>query len=341
MELLETTPSSLSFIKPLSFHISSNAIFGTLSILGLVLFTYLGNRYLNTDKETSNQYYTKTEETILGTPNLKLTTEKGQSNIIYGFWNGDLSSTYLLIDLLLQDKVIQPLYIERYTILKSLEYDNLAKLTKQYTATLQDNKANKNNKTNKTNINANGNANSNSNPEKEKDTIKIKKYLEDVARIKKNQANEITQLEIFRKIILKQYPEFQKNFLPTQYITTITKDLQHTSNFFSILKNISPLYYNGIEFLEQVSRFLKYYKPVANTKKSKDVQSRILLGYTKDNKNMELVNKILIEIQNSNTKSILENVNIEIPLKDINNDDVKYLAVNFFPNDIMKYFKQR
>ena len=335
MELLETTPSS--FIKPLSFHISSNAIFGTLSILGLGLFTYLGNRYLNTDKETSNQYYTKTEETILGTPNLKLTTEKGQSNIIYGFWNGDLSSTYLLIDLLLQDKVIQPLYIERYTILKSLEYDNLVKLTKQYNDILQNNKATRNSGNN---INS-GNSNLRKEKDKDKEYIKIKKYLEDVARIKKNQANEITQLEIFRKIILKQYPEFQKNFLPTQYITTITKDLQHTSNFFSILKNISPLYYNGIEFLEQVSRFLKYYKPVANTKKSKDVQSRILLGYTKDNKNMELVNKILIEIQNSNTKSILENVNIEIPLKDINNDDVKYLAVNFFPNDIMKYFKQR
>ena len=115
MELLETTSS---FIKPLSFHISSNAIFGTLSILGLGLFTYLGNRYFNTNKDTSNQYYTRTEETILGTPNLKLTTEKGCSNIIYAFWNGDLSSTYLLIDLLLQDKVIQPLYIERYTILE-------------------------------------------------------------------------------------------------------------------------------------------------------------------------------------------------------------------------------
>lgn len=338
MELLETTTSSLSFIKPLSFHISSNAIFGTLSILGLGLFTYLANRYLNTNKDTSNQYYTKTEETILGTPNLKLTTEKGCSNIIYAFWNGDLSSTYLLIDLLLQDKVIQPLYIERYTILKSLEYDNLAKLTKQYTDILKDNKANKNNKNN-TNTNDKPIGDGNPEKEKEKDTIKIKKYLEDVARIKKNQANEITQLEIFRKIILKQYPEFQKNLLPTQYITTITKDLQHTSNFFSILKNISPLYYNGIEFLEQVSRFLKYYKPVANKKTGKDAQNRILLGYTKDNKNMELVSKILNELFNE--KSILEDVNLEIPLKDISNDDVKYLAVNFFPNDIMKYFKQR
>ena len=150
-------------------------------------------------------------------------------------------------------------------------------------------------------------------------------------------------MEIFRKIILKQYPEFQQNFLPTQYITTITKDLQHTSNFFSILKNISPLYYNGIEFLEQVSRFLKYYKPVANTKTSKNAQSRILLGYTKNNKNIELVNKILNENFNtkSDEKSILEDVNLEIPLKDISNDDVKYLAVNFFPNDIMKYFTQK
>lgn len=343
MEQFATTSSS--FIKPLSFHISSNAIFGTLSILGLGLFTYLTNRYLNTDKETTNQYYTKTEESIPGAPNLNLTTGIGLNNIVYIFWNGDLNSTYLLIDLLLQDKVIQPLYIERYTILKSLEYDNLVKLTKQYNDILHNNKDNKDNR----------NAYSNT---------KIKKYLEDVARIKNNQTNEITQLEIFRKIILKQYPEFQKNLLPTQYITTITKDLQHTSNFFNILKTISPLYYNGIEFIEQITRFIKYYKPIKKTNyktnysvendilqnritQNRITQNRILLGYTKDNKNIDLINKIFNTIPNTipNTifdmipnikKSILEDIKIEIPLKDISNQDVKYLAANLFSNDIIK-----
>jgi len=72
-----------------------------------------------------------------------------------------------------------------------------------------------------------------------------------------------------------------------------------------------------------------------------------LLGYTKDNKNIDLINKIFDTTPNTipNTipniipiakKNILEDVKIEIPLKDISNDDVKYLASNFCPNDIMK-----
>ena len=160
-----------SFIKPLSFHISQNQIFAGISILGLGLFTYLTNRYLNTTKETTNQYYTKQTEIILGAPNINLlTTENGNKQIVYLFWNGDINSTYLLIDLLLQDKVIQPLYIERYTILKSLEYQNLENLTKQYSEY----------NANKKIIELTESIN------QIKKIKKIKEYLEDVAKIKKN-----------------------------------------------------------------------------------------------------------------------------------------------------------
>jgi hypothetical protein len=289
---------------------------------------------MNTDNKTSNQYYTKSEESILGTPNLTLTTQKGQSEIIYIFWNGNMSSSYLVIDLLLQDKPIQPLYIERYTILKTLEHDNLEILTKQYKEYKQREKDTQDKLYNISH-------------EQNKYFINIKQYLEDVARIKKKQMNETTQLEIFRQIILKQYPEFQQNFLPTQYITTITKDLEHTSNFFSILKDISPQYYNGIELLEQVTRFLKYYKPICNIANTTNTANsinatnltnptsltgpRIIMGYTKDSKNIELVNKILL---NAN---ILD-IKIDIPLQDIDNNTIKYVNVKFFPNNIMKYF---
>jgi len=303
-----------SFIKPLSFHISQNQIFAGISILGLGLFTYLTKRYLNTEKETTNQYYTKQTEIILGAPNINLLTETGQQQIIYLFWNGDINSTYLLIDLLLQDKIIQPLYIERYTILKSLEYHNLEILTKQYNEY----------KANKKIIELDENIN------QIKKIKKIKEYLEDVAKIKKKQTYEITQLELFRNIINKQYPEFKQNLLPTQYITTITKDLDHSSKFFEVLKTISPLYYNGIEFLEQVLRFIKHHKAI---KSIKSQHSRILLGYTKDSKNADLVNKIL-------ARNILDNIKIELPLTDMTNNDIKYLSANILPNNILKYFNQ-
>jgi hypothetical protein len=234
----------------------------------------------------------------------------------------------------LQDKPIQPLYIERYTILKTLEHDNLEILTKQYKEYKQREKDTQDKLYNISH-------------EQNKYFINIKQYLEDVARIKKKQMNETTQLEIFRQIILKQYPEFQQNFLPTQYITTITKDLEHTSNFFSILKDISPQYYNGIELLEQVTRFLKYYKPICNIANTTNTANsinatnltnptsltgpRIIMGYTKDSKNIELVNKILL---NAN---ILD-IKIDIPLQDIDNNTIKYVNVKFFPNNIMKYF---
>jgi hypothetical protein len=335
--------SPLSFIKPIAFEISRNVIFGGVSILGLGLFTYLAKRYLNTDNKTTNQYYTKSCETMQ-MPNLTLTDNKhNRQNIIYVFWNGDISSSYLLVDLLLQDKIIQPLYVEKYTILKALEYNNLEKLTKQYIANTNANAKISGLKDTTTNAKISGLKDTTANAKISglKDTTanaKIKQYLEDIARIKKNQINEMTQLEIFRKIILNQYPEFQSNLLPTIYITTIAKDLEYTLNFFSILKEISPLYYNGIEFLEQITRFIKYYKPINEpinepiNKTINKTNPRILIAYTKDSININLINKILIS-----NKLILDN-KIEIPLKDIDNKNIMFLASNL-PNDIIKYFK--
>lgn len=305
-----------SFIKPITFHLSQNTIFAGLTFLGLGLFTYLTKRYLKTENETTNQYYTKPQENVLGIPNITLTKNPGQ--IIYIFWNGDLSSTYLLIDLLLQDKIIQPLYIERYTILKNLEYENLENMTREYNLMAKNNysrEANENNKKFK----------------------KIKSYLEDVARIKKKQTTEITQLEFMRKIIIKQYPEFQNNFLPTQYITTINKDLPHTTKFFEILKKIAPPEYTGIEFYEQITRFIKHYKPLINLTKDKDkinIKPRIILGYTRDTYNINLIRKI------GKSLDIDIDIDIEIPLREIDNASVKFLATNTINSDILRYLIQ-
>ena len=86
------------------------------------------------------------------------------------------------------------------------------------------------------------------------------------------------------------------------------------------------MYYNGIEFLEQALRFTKHF-----TKQNNNSSPRILIGYSRDSKNIDLVKKILARIGNK----------LELPLQDINNQDVSYLAVNFFPNDIMQYFKSK
>jgi hypothetical protein len=296
--------SSQSLINITSQLLKNNFMFPVVSILGLTLFTYLIKRYLDTEKKTNNQYYIKTDEQLSVIPNITLTTTSGLNNIIYIFWNGDLNSTYLLIDLLSQEKIVQPLYVERYTILKSLEYDNLEKMTKHYISIK-----------NTSNINTPVNK-------------KIKQYLEDIAKIKHNQNNETSQLTLFRKIIIKQYPEFQSNFLPTQYITTITKDLEYTSEFFNILKTLNPIHYNGIEFLEQILRFIKHFNM-----SQKKTSSRILIGYSKDSKNIELIKNIK-NILNTNNITSQNNNNLEMPLQDITNKDISYLSINIFPNNM-------
>ena len=236
-------------------------------------------------------------------PDLDINTINDNKPITYIFWNGDVGSTYLIIDLLLQDKIVQPLYIERYTIIRALEGERLKNLV---------------------NIKKNSNIKQNIN-----DDI----FLKQISILKHSQDYEIKQVEILRLIILAQYPEFRNNFLPTTYITTIAKDLEYTSQFYNTLKELSPVFYDGIEFIEQVVRFLKHYNNILGSSldTSNIIKSRIILGCNKEYKNLDL----LIKLQK---KGLV--VGIDFPIIDMDVKTVKFMAVEFFPNDIMKYFLQ-
>jgi hypothetical protein len=273
----------------LIFRITKNQLFGVTSILAIAGFTYLAKRYLSNIEKSTNKYYTKPNE-IITTPNLNILKPSVDNNYnesskhIFIFWNGDDSSTYLLIDLLQQDYIIQPLYIERFTIIKQLEGSKLEALARQY---------------------------------KDKPASNQYKFLQDIAKIKKNQTNELTQLDIKRSMILNKFNQFQHNLLPTIYITTIAKDMDFTSSFFIALKEHQPMYYDGIEFLEQVIRFLKNYTSSRG--------KRIILGYNTDSKNMVLIREMLKKIQqgiidNNDIKSI----KIDIPLENVSSSELKF-----------------
>lgn len=269
----------------LIFRITKNQLFGVTSILAIAGFTYLAKRYLSNVEKSTNQYYIKpTEQITIPNLNVLKPSESETSKNVFVFWNGDDSSTYLLIDLLQQDYIIQPLYIERFTIIKQLEGTKLEALARQY---------------------------------KNKPETNQYKYLQDIAKTKKTQSNELTQLDTKRKIILNKYNQFQHNLLPTVYITTIAKDMDFTSSFFIALKEHQPMYYDGIEFLEQVIRFLNNY-PSSRDK-------RIILGYNKDSKNMILIRNMLKKIKQGviDNKEI-KNIKIDIPLEDVSSSELKY-----------------
>ena len=311
----------------ITLTLNKNHIWSGISIIGLGALTYLTNRYVNNTKKTKNQSYYKPSELIKGIPNLNYinntnntnsghntnsgkNTNSGQntnsghiSNIIYIFWNGDMNSTYILIDLLVQDKIIQPLYIERYTIIKDLEKDELENIIKKQ-------------KHHYTKDNTNQIFHSN--------------YLKNIVLLKKTQDYELKQLEILRLMILGKYPEFSNNLFPTTYITSIEKDLEMTSLFYNTLQNIKPIYYDGIDFIEQVLRYIKYSGYIKQSNNTNNtIIPRIILGCNKDYKNEKLLTN-LIDI---NIVTI-----IDFPLKNSDNDIVKKSCIHLFPNDIMKYF---
>ena len=319
----------------ITLTLTKNHLWSAISVIGLAGVTYLTNRYIKNTENTTNKTYYKPFEITNNINNINNLNNLIHANINYIFWNGDISSTYLLIDLLLQDKVIQPLYIERYTIIKELEKDKLESLARdniQDASRLKDSKGNYKNKNNT-------------------------KFLTNIASLKKDQEYEIKQIEILRLMILGQYPEFKNNLLPTTYITTIAKDLEYTSKFYNALLEIKPIHSNGIEFIEQVIRFLKYYDKIGKHKdenKKHNNVSRILLGINKDYKNRDLLitlakkNIININIDTNNTNNINninvsryeKNINLDMPIIDMDDKTVKFMAVEFFPNDIMQYFMQ-
>ena len=291
----------------ITLTLNRNHIWSGISLIGLGTLTYLTNRYMSNTKKTQNQSYYKPSELIKGIPNLNSNTNNTNTNnnIVYIFWNGDMNSTYILIDLLVQDKIIQPLYIERYTIIKELEKDELENIIKK-----QKQKQQK--------IDSIDNIHSN--------------YLKNIVLLKKTQDYELIQLEMLRLMILGKYPEFRTNFYPTTYITSIEKDLEMTSLFYNSLQNIKPIYYDGIDFIEQVLRYIKYsgYIKKSNTITiTNNTIPRIILGCNKDYKNDKLLKK-LIDI---NIVSI-----IDFPLKNSDNNILTNTCVTLFPNDIMKYF---
>ena len=298
----------------ITLSFSKNYIWAGLSTLGLGALTYFANRYNNNTIDTTNQTYYKPIETKNYNGNINinnLTTINGNKPITYIFWNGDVGSTYLIIDLLLQDKIVQPLYIERYTIIRTLEGERLINI-------LYNKKNSFLEKSRTKNIDENNNT----------------KFLKQISSLKHSQDYEIKQVEMLRLMILGQYPEFRNNFLPTTYITTIAKDLEYTSQFYNILKDMSPAFCDGIEFIEQVMRFLKHYSNILENSSldaSKIIKPRIILGCNKEYKNLELLKKL-------KNKSLV--FGIDFPIIDMDIKTVKYMAVEFFPNDIMKYFLQ-
>lgn len=311
----------------ITLTLNKNHLWTGLSFVGLGTFTYLTNRYLTNTKETSNQTYYKPCEVIKGIPNLTILNNTNKSNksnninnynntnttnnITYIFWNGDINSTYILLDLLLQDIIIQPLYIERYTIIKALEKDTLDTILK--------------------------NENKNNNGIQSNSNKKYDAYLKNIVLLKRKQDYELKQLEVLRLMIVSKYPEFKNNFLPTTYITSIAKDLEMTSHFFNTIKEIKPLYCDGIDFIEQVLRYIKYSGYIQNrneNNKNNNINnnvSRIILGCNKDYKNYDLV----LKLNNKNTNNI---VFIDMPLKEIDNIILKQRCNSFFSNDIMMYF---
>ena len=312
----------------ITLTLTKNHLWSALSIAGLAGVSYLTNRYVKNTEQTSNKTYYKPFEinniNNLAQQNTNINTNTNtNTNINYIFWNGDISSTYLLIDLLLQDKLIQPLYIERYTIIKELEKDKLESLARDTSSLkdkLKDIKGNYKNKNNTT-------------------------FLNSIAALKKAQQYEIKQIEILRLMILAQYPEFRNNLLPTTYITTIAKDLEYSSKFYNALLEIKPIHSNGIDLIEQVIRFLKYYDKIKSNSNNNNNNSvsRIILGCNKDYKNRELLIKLtkkniinIISIPNNN---ISENdISLDMPVFNMDNKTVKFMAIKFFPNDIMQYF---
>ena len=321
----------------ITLTLRKNHLLTALSIAGLAGVTYLTNKYVKNTEQTTNQTYFKNNENIYANHiqsqfiNSDFNTINNNNNnntinintinnnnIIYIFWNGDIASTYLLIDLLLQDKVIQPLYIERYTIIKELEKDKLEYLARD----------NKQEKTQDTTIlkNKQGEYKNKNNT----------KFLKNISDYKKKQEYESKQLEILRLMILAQYPEFRKNLLPTTYITTISKDLEYTSKFYNTLKEISPIHSEGIDFVEQVVRFLKHYDKI-KTRNGSSI-GKIIIAFNKDYKNKELLLKLINKnIINKNQELDID-VDIHMPVIDMDNKTIRFMAVEFFPNDIMYYF---
>jgi hypothetical protein len=247
-------------------RISRHYITGVVGILGLGAATYFIRRYLSNNEKTTSAYYTRSNELEIGN---NLASQLPTSKKIYIFWNGSLNSTYLLLDYLQQDYIVQPIYIERYTIRKALEYEKLERYTAEYNQShLQ----------------------TNSRSSQARCSQVVLDYLADVAKMKRQQTQEISRIAALRRVITNQYSEFRSNLLPTKYITVIEKDLEHSQRFYDALRELSlqPLEYSGIELYEQASRYIAHMSMSMSMSTSNNqtekMQSnqKIIMGYSQE-----------------------------------------------------------
>jgi len=298
-------------------RVSRHYLTGIIGIIGLGAATYLMRRYLSNNEKTTNAYYTRSDEldnTMNGATSISIPLATNPSaRKITIFWNGSFNSTYLLLDYLQQDYIIQPLYIERYTIRKALEQEQLRKYTAEYNESRSASAVQ-------------------CNP-------KVLKYLADVAKMKRQQEKEISQIATLRRVITRQYSEFRSNLLPTRYITVIEKDLIHSQAFYDALRelDLSPLKYSGIELFEQASRYISNMpssKPGINSQEQLETNSKIIFGYSQDS---HMTSIALHIIQITNKKENKKANKIELPLSSISNNTIKYLATENINKEVIRF----
>jgi len=300
----------------LILRITRNQLFGIGSIISLAAITYLTSRYISNTEKTSNQYYTKSE--LLSTPIINTISKLDKLRLCYICWNGDMASTYLLIDTLLQDKIIQPIYFKFYTIAKNENTEYLEILTNATLNTKHENKLE-----NKLIL---------------KDTdIEFIKVLN---KMKLEQYNEMIKIDLLFKMIIHRYPEFKNNLLPVIYITNIKKDLDFTRQFYTFYKSITKYNDKNITGIENILRFWKYY--IIDNKINIIPGTKLILGYNSDHKNIKIINKILSEMTNKIWKYQIAGVKIDIPLENITSNELKNKIINsFIDGDIYKIISDK
>lgn len=296
-------------------RISRHYITGIIGILGLGVATYAIRRYLSNNEKTSSSYYTRSDE-LNAIPNLTSLIYPSARKI-HIFWNGSFNSTYLLLDYLQQDYIVQPMYIERYTIRKALEHEQLQRYTAEYNKSKQQStQQSKQQSAQQTNAKC--------------DTT-ILEYLADVAKIKRQQEKEISHITTLRRVINNQYPEFRVNLLPTIYITIIEKDLKYSQKFYDALRDLDlpPIEYTGIELFEQASRYIAHMF-ITSTNESEHSEN-IVMGYSQDS-HLTIIIKKIEKALNTNSRH-----KIDLPIAGISNITIKYLASEKINKEVMRF----
>ena len=262
------------------------------SFLFILTSNYLASRYTRTVNTTRNRHYTKPMEHNNQSPIKHLNSQK-----TYLFWNGNLQSTYNLITKLKQGLIIQPLYIEEYTILKGIDDEKIGNVLE----------------TVKKSVKGSGKL-------KITDVLKMDstmdEYVTYLKKIREKQQLELKRMEIVRLKILEQFPELVVNLLPTMYITGIDKDMAFTGKFAQLVAQNPPIHYDHIEICEQMLRFAKVFSPIENT------SAIIEIPLTTDSKTYTTIQK-LIALE----PTLFISSKVNFPSIQLNKDKIKMLAM--------------